>query len=144
MKKLEFSIEIKASKEKVWESLWKQENYRKWAAVFNTGSHYRGDLVEGNQIQFLDAKDNGMFADVTKVVPFEKMHFVLLGEVLNGVSQEVIYEKDSFEQYDLLEKDSHIVLSITLKTVEEYFQFFLNFMPKALEKIKEIAESSDQ
>ena len=140
MKKLEFSIEISTTKEKVWEALWKDENYRNWAAVFTAGSHINGELVEGNTIQFLGAKNNGMFADVTKVVPFEKMHFVLLGEVLKGENQEVIYEKDSLEHYDLVEKDGKIVLSISLKTVEEYFQFFLNYMPKVLEKIKEIAE----
>ena len=34
MKKLEFSIEINASKEKVWEALWKAENYAEWTKVF--------------------------------------------------------------------------------------------------------------
>lgn len=140
MKKLEFSIDIHANKEKVWEALWKDENYRTWAAVFTQGSHYKGDLEEGKQIQFLDANNNGMFADITKVVPYEKMHFVLLGEVKNGVSQEVIYEKDSLEHYDLVEKEGITSLSVTLKTVEEYMQFFLNFMPKVLEKIKDITE----
>ncbi len=141
MKKLEFSIEISATKEKVWEALWKDENYRNWAAVFTPGSHIKGNLQEGNTIQFLDADNNGMFAEVTKVVAFEKMYFVLLGEVLKGENQEVIYDKDSLEHYDLVEKDGKTELSITLKTVEEYFQFFLNYMPKVLEKIKEIAET---
>ncbi len=34
MKKLEFSTDINASKEKVWDALWKDENYEEWTKSF--------------------------------------------------------------------------------------------------------------
>lgn len=53
MKKLEFSIEIQASKEKVWETLWNDETYRKWTATFIRGSYIEGELREGKEVRFL-------------------------------------------------------------------------------------------
>ena len=43
MKKLQFSIEINAPKEKVWDTLWQDENYRKWTSVFMEGSFAESD-----------------------------------------------------------------------------------------------------
>jgi len=40
MKKLQFVLEINASKEKVKEALWQDENFRKWTSAFGEGSYY--------------------------------------------------------------------------------------------------------
>ena len=53
MKKLQFSIEINAPKEKVWDTLWQDENYRKWTSVFIEGSFAESDWKEGGKIHFL-------------------------------------------------------------------------------------------
>lgn len=140
MKKLEFSIDINAPKEKVWEALWKDENYRKWCAVFHEGSHFESDLKEGSKIYFLGPDKNGMFATIEKMIPFEKMYFLHKGEVKNGVEQEQIYGENAIENYDLSAEKGITTLSVTLNTVEEYLQYFANTFPQALEKVKEIAE----
>jgi len=38
MKKIQFSTEINAPKEKVWNVLWDDATYRKWVSVFSEGS----------------------------------------------------------------------------------------------------------
>ena len=72
MKKLQFTIEINAPAIKVWDALWLDENYRKWAAVFQPGSHFMSDLREGGEIQFLNPDGNGMYGVVEKNVRNEK------------------------------------------------------------------------
>lgn len=140
MKKLEFSTDIKARKEKVWEALWKDENYAEWTKDFAEGSHIKGNLEEGEIIQFLDGNNHGMFAKVEAMIPYEKIYFTHLGEVKEGESGDKIYDDEAVENYVLSEVDGITNLSVTLKAPEEYIQFFANVFPGVLVKVKEIAE----
>ena len=139
MKKLEFSIEISTPKEKVWEALWKDDNYRNWAAIFTEGSHIAGELKEGNTIQFLDTEKNGMFAKVSKMTLYENVEFLHQGEIKNGLHGEVTYGHDAIETYHLKEENGITTLSISMNAPEEYIQYFANVFPSVLSKIKEIA-----
>ncbi len=140
MKKLEFSIPINASKEKVWEALWKDENYRSWCAVFHEGSHYESDLQECSKIYFLGPDKNGMFATIEKMVPYEKMYFLHKGEFKNGEEQAENYGENAIENYDLSEENGTTTLSVTMNTPEDYIPYFTSTFPTALQKVKEIAE----
>lgn len=140
MKKLEFTIEINAAKEKVWEALWLKENYAEWTKAFMVGSYIKGNLQEGEIIEFLDGDNNGMFAKITSMRINETMHFQHLGEVKENKAGEKIYDEESIEHYDISEKDGISTLTVTLKTPEEYIQFFTNVFPGIIEKVKEIAE----
>ncbi len=140
MKKLEFSIEIDANKEKVWNALWQKDNYKNWTSLFSEGSHIVGDLVEGNTIQFLDAKNNGMFAKIVQLIPNEKIYFLHQGEIVDGLCQEATYGNDVIENYDLVETEGKTHLAFTMNVPLEYFQFFVNIFPSVLDKVKEIAE----
>lgn len=140
MKKLSFSISISAPKEKVWEALWKDENYRNWTTIFHEGSRYVSDLVEGGEILFLGPENSGMYAKIEKLTLFEKMYFLHLGEYKNGEKQGATYGEDAIERYDLEEKDNSTILTVTMNAPEEYIGYFTNTFPKALEKVKEIAE----
>ena len=39
MEKLHFSVNINASKEKVWQTLWDDTTYRKWTSAFSETSY---------------------------------------------------------------------------------------------------------
>ena len=140
MKKLEFTFEILASKEKVWEALWKGENYRKWCAVFHEGSNYKSDLQEGSEILFLGSNGDGMYAVIEKMLPFQKMYFLHKGEYKNGEKQVGTFGDEAIERYDLLENDGKTSLSVTMNVPEDYIPYFADTFPKALEIVKEIAE----
>lgn len=140
MKQLEFSIEINASKEKVWNILWNEQSYRDWTASFIPGSYYEGELKEGNDIRFLSPGEHGLFAKVEKVIPFQSMHFVHFGLVLDGVSQQKTFEEGAIEQYDLYESEFGTKLIVTIKTEEEYITYFSNSFPKALNAVKQLCE----
>jgi hypothetical protein len=140
MKKLEFIIEIATTKEKVWDALWLEENYKNWTSVFMEGSYAESDWKEGSEIRFLSPGKNGMFGIIEKMIPFEKMYFKHLGEIQNGVKQAETYGEEATERYDLKEENGKITLSATMNAPEEYLIYFTNIFPKALEKIKEISE----
>ena len=140
MKKLEFTIEINATKEKVWDALWMDQNYRNWTSVFQEGSYYESDLQEGSKIQFFSPNKNGMYGVITKMVPFQKMYFLHKGEIKDGVEQDPIFGDEAIEHYDLKEENSKTNLSITMNMVEDYVDYFVKIFPQALEKVKEIAE----
>ncbi|WP_297984264.1 SRPBCC domain-containing protein [uncultured Chryseobacterium sp.] len=140
MKKLEFSIPINATKEKVWEALWKDDNYRNWCAVFHEGSHYESDLKEGSKIYFLGPDKSGMFATIEKMVPYEKMYFLHKGDYKNGVEQTENYGENAIENYDLSEENGTTTLSVTMNAPEDYIPYFTSTFPTALEKVKDIAE----
>ncbi len=140
MKKLEFSIEINSPKEKVWDALWKDENYSQWTSVFSPGSYAEFDFVEGSKFRFMSPENHGVWGVIQKLVPFETIHFLHKGEVHNGEEQPEKYDDDAIENYDLTEKNGVTTLVSTLKTTEEYLDFFVQVLPKAMQKIKEIAE----
>lgn len=141
MTQLKFSININASKEKIWDILWEDQSYRGWTAKFIPGSYYEGELKEGNDIRFLSPGEHGLFAKVEKVIPYQSMHFVHFGLVLDGVSQHKTFEEDAIEYYDLYESDFGTELTVTIKTDEEYITYFNNSFPRALNAVKELAEA---
>lgn len=141
MKTLTFTIEINASAEKVWNVLWEDKTYRDWTSSFIRGSYYEGEMVEGNDIRFLSPGEHGLFGIVEKVEPFTAMHFKHFGEVIDGVSQEKTFGDNAIEYYDLLETESGTKLTVTVNTGAEFKDYFTNSFPRALTKVKEIAES---
>ena len=141
MKKLSFSININAPKEKVWEALWKDENYRKWCATFMEGTYYESDLKEGSEIRFLSPEKDGMWGKVAKMIPNEKMYFLHKGEVHKGENQPAIFGDEAIENYDLVEENGITKLSATVNTTEDYIPYFTKVFPEALKVVKQTAES---
>ena len=59
MKNISFSIDIKAPKDKVWYSLWDDENYQNWTSAFCEGSYTISDWNEGSKIYFMGSNTDG-------------------------------------------------------------------------------------
>lgn len=75
MKELQFSVEIHATEEKVWDTLWQDETLRQWAGIIDPGTYMVGDLKEGNEVQFISANGYGVTSLVEKLIANE---FLLL------------------------------------------------------------------
>lgn len=145
MKKGNFSVRINAPKEKVWDILWNDESYRKWTSVFQEGSHAVTDWKEGSKVLFLSGDGNGMYSTVARNIPYELMSFKHRGEVKNGV-EEPLDEKTklwsgAMENYTLNEVDGGTELVTEMDIIEEYEDYFNGTFPKALAKVKELAEN---
>lgn len=145
MEKLNFSIKIKAPKEKVWKTLLEDETYRAWTSVFAPGSHADTDWQEGSKALFLDGKGQGMVSRIVKNKPNEFLSIKHLGIVKDGVedyeSEEVKKWGDAYENYTLKETNGTTELTVDMDSNNEYKDYFSKTWPKALEKVKEISEN---
>ena len=157
MQKVHESILINAPREKVWDTMLNDATYREWTAPFNpAGSWYEGDWsAVGSTIRFLgpdpkSGKEGGMIA---RVKEYRKPEYVAVehyGMILDGVedttSDEVKKWSPSVEAYTFTEKDlpaqagGGTQVDITVDTSEEYAPMFKELWPKALVKLKELAE----
>jgi uncharacterized protein YndB with AHSA1/START domain len=148
MEKLNFSITINAPKEKVWSTMLGEDTYREWTEVFMPGSHYVGDWNEGSKILFLapgeTGETGGMVSRIKENRKFEFISIEHLGFVQDGkedtTSEEVKSWAGALENYTFKEKEGSTEVLVEMDTVEEYKEMFLDTWPKALEKLKELAE----
>lgn len=147
MEKINFSTDINASREKVWEMLWNLDAYRAWTSAFTEGSYAKTDnWKEGSKVLFLDPKGSGMVSMVAANKPNEYMSFKHLGEVKDGVedttSDSVKAWAGATENYTLKGDNGTTTLSVDMDITDEYKEMFEKMWPKALEKVKALAEGT--
>lgn len=141
MKKHTFSVQISASRERVWQTLWNDATYRLWTAIFHEGSHAVSDWQEGSKILFLGPDGvNGMSSRIARLIPNEHMSFEHLGEVKNGVEDFSGNWSGAFENYTLRTVPEGVELEVALDATDEHAEYFTATFPKALACVKEIAE----
>jgi uncharacterized protein YndB with AHSA1/START domain len=145
MKKLAFTISIKAPKEKVWYSLWDEENYENWTTAFCDGSYAISSWEEGSKIHFLSPSGGGMYSKISENKPFESMVFAHIGNIDNlkelPLDDETKQWTGCEERYTLTEENEITTLTVSVDALEQYSAFFEGSFPKALENIKAIAEN---
>src|SRR4249919_3543054 len=124
MKKLNFKVEVKAPKEKVWKILWDDTTYRKWVSAFSEGSHAVSDWKEGSKILFLGPDGGGMFSKIEKLEPNTYMSFQHLGELKEGQEQPANDKTQEWagmhENYRLTETDGGTQLDVDMDMNEEF------------------------
>ncbi|MEZ4210962.1 MAG: SRPBCC domain-containing protein [Candidatus Paceibacterota bacterium] len=150
MKKLQFKINIEASKEKVWDTMLEDATYREWTSVFSPGSYYKGDWSAGSKILFLGpdprtGEEGGMVSMVSENKPYEFISLKHIGFVQNGIEDTEsemakTWADSSFENYTFNEKDGKTELVIDLNVTDELAGEFERMWPDALKKLKEISE----
>lgn len=140
MKKLTFTIVINAPRSKVWDCLWQDANYRNWTSVFMEGSHAESDWKEGSDIKFLSPGGDGMFGIIKKMVEGEEMSFEHQGEIKGGQKITQVWG-GAQERYFLKDNDGGTELTVLLDTHENWEKYFSETFPKALEKVRKLAES---
>ncbi len=148
MEKLHFSVRIHAPKEKVWDTMLGEESYREWANVFHEGSYYQGSWEEGSKILFLGPEGSGMVSKVVQNKPYAFVSLEHLGFVKDGVedidSEEIKAMAGAHEDYTFQETDGITEVGVDLDISNEYKAMFEDMWPKALLKLKEIAERNSR
>lgn len=141
---MEFTTVINAPKEKVWDTLWKDETFRQWAGLIDPGTYLVGDLKERNEVQFISSENGyGVTSLVERIVPAE---FLLLRH--HADTQETgkrEREKEwtgGKESYSLAEMGGVTTLIVAFDVPPELEKYFKDNYPKALEKIKQLAEKA--
>lgn len=142
MKEIQFTIKLNASKEIVWTTLWDDLTFRDWANIIDEGTYMKGALKEGNEIQFISSV-NGY--GVTSLI--EKLNlneFLLLRHNVDtkerGQREREKEWTGGKESYSLTEINGVTTLDIKIDVPEEQVETFNIRFPKALDRIKTLAE----
>jgi len=145
MKKTFFSIDINAPKEKVWYSLWDDANYQNWTSAFSEGSAAISDWNQGSKIYFIGPNGAGMSSKISIKKPFDTMAFIHISELKDfkeiPPTDETKSWSGSEERYDLTENNGITTVNVTIDIVDQFAEYFNQAFPKALQKVKEIAEA---
>jgi hypothetical protein len=148
MNKLNFNISIDAPGEKVWEALWGLQNYPQWTAPFAEGSNVKTDgWKKGSKVLFVGPDGSGMVAYVEDNIPNEYMSFKHVGMIdKDGVedmeSPKVKEWAGAHENYTLKSSNGKTDLIVDMDINGDYIDYFQEAWPKALDKVKELAEGS--
>ncbi|MEO6000271.1 MAG: SRPBCC domain-containing protein [Chitinophagaceae bacterium] len=147
MKQEEFKISIDAPPQKVWELLWGAESYPLWTSVFSPGSRAETDWKKGSKVLFLNVNNEGMVSTVAENIPNEYMSFEHVGTVKDGIedldSPQTKEWAGAKENYTLKPVDDKTELVVDMDMTDEYKDYFMEAWPKALDKVKELAEKNN-
>lgn len=150
MEKLHFSIVINAPRQKVWNIMLGNESYREWTDVFMPGSHFVGNWETGSKMLFLGPGKNGtmsgMVSRIQESRPYEYISIEHIGIVQEGKedtsSASVKEWAGAHENYTFKEKSAATELLVEMDSVDEYKEMFQSTWPRALQKLKAMAENS--
>jgi|SRR5437762_3182081 len=146
MEKQYFKVSIDAPREKVWDILWGNTSYPAWTSTFAEGSRVETDWKKGSKALFLDGKNEGMVSTIAENKPNEFMSIKHLGIVKGGVedldSEKTKEWAGALENYTLKTVNGKTELTVDMDMTNEFKDYFLKTWPKALEKVKELAEKN--
>lgn len=149
MPNMHFSTTIQAPKQKVWNTMLADATYRIWTESFSPGSHYIGDWSQGSKILFLGpdpttGKLGGMVSRIQENRLHEYISIEHLGMVIDGKedtsSDAVKAWAGAHENYTFKGNGGITELSIDIEIAEEMKDIFEDMWPKALLKLKALAE----
>lgn len=149
MKKIDLSIQIDATPEKVWQTVIGEKTYPIWTEAFGAGSDFQGKWEQGGKVLFAgpgeDGGLEGMVSEIAELRPNEYLSIRHLGYLRNGVedttSPEIKAWAPSYENYTLTAKDGGTEFTLDMDSQDEFYDMFMMLWPKALERIKELAET---
>jgi uncharacterized protein YndB with AHSA1/START domain len=147
MQKLSFRIEIDAPRTRVWSAMLDDATYRDWTSAFSPGSHYVGDWTEGSRIRFIGPGENGNSGMVSRVRasrPHEYVELEHIGVVHEGMEDTTGEGAREWagarESYTFADAGGKTELVVECDTADPYVEAFADMWPRALERLKAIAE----
>lgn len=150
MEKLQFEIDINAPASKVFNAITEKKLYEQWTATFNPTSTFEGGWNKGDKILFVgvneEGKRGGMVSRIAESIPNKQISIQHLGfvndqeEITEGPA--VAQWANAMEEYFLEEKNGTTHFRVLTDITPEYKEEFSKMWPKALAKLKEIAEKS--
>lgn len=144
MERLQFSIEIKAPREKVWKVLWDDATYRDWANIIDEGQYAVGDWKEGGKIQFLHPSGNGVSSIIEKFLINESICFRNTADITNWKKQPLDERSKAWsggtDSYSLKEKAGITTLTVNIDVPQAHKEEFEDRFPKALQQVKILSE----
>lgn len=106
------------------------------------GSHYTGELKEGNTIKFMMDDHNGMSSYIERLVPGEQMVFSHQKELKDGVEKDFDWQ-GAKEIYNLKkEGERRTELQVLVDIAPDMEAYFNKVFAEALQIIKTASENN--
>lgn len=152
MKTKTYTISIKAAVEKVYDimlGLTDKKTYQAWVSIFNPTSTFEGSWEKGSEIRFIGTdqkgQTSGMLSKIVENKPNEFVSILHYGIIKNDqeITQGAAVEQWAgfTENYTFKHNNGLTKVTIEMNTHEDYIDYFDDSWPKALKKLKELAES---
>ena len=149
MTNLEYSIEVKANKAHVWNTMLEPGKYEYWVKAFSEGSRFEGKWEQGATVRFVDPNMGGTKAILEIFDPHNCIlakHIAIITddgrvETYSEVAKQWI---GTIEKYEFLEHEGKTTLKIEMKTHPAFVEMFDSCWPKALENIKLLCEDQSK
>ncbi|MBP9760386.1 MAG: SRPBCC domain-containing protein [Candidatus Pacebacteria bacterium] len=148
MEKITFTTIINAPREKVWNTMLKKDTYQEWTVPFHEGSTYDGNWEEGSEMKFMGPSEDGSVSGMYAVIATNRLHEFIsikhLGEFKNDEKTPWpdVEGQEGYENYTFKDVDGGTEVLVELTVPAEWKSMFEDMWPKALAKLKEIAENS--
>jgi uncharacterized protein YndB with AHSA1/START domain len=143
---LVLSTLINAPREIVWDVLLQDKTYRQWTEVFHPGSYAETDWQQGSKVLFKTPAGDGMVSKILVNKPNEVMSIEHLGILKDNKEYFDTEETKSWqglkETYRLKTAGEQTELIIEQEITEKHAEWFRTTWEKALQKVKELAETS--
>lgn len=151
MERLQYKTIINAPAKKVYDTMLGISNiktYEQWTSEFNPTSTYEGSWEKGSKIRFIGTDENGkqggMVSEIADNIPYKfvsiRHYGTLDGEIEITESPEVEKWAGGFENYSFEEHNGVTTLTVESDVIEEFLDYFNSTWPKALKKLKQLAE----
>lgn len=151
MKKLHYTKTIKAPAQKVFDTMLgigTKKTYEQWTAEFNPTSTYEGRWEKGAKMYFVgtdaNGKRGGMISEIADLIPGKFVsirHYGMLdGDTEITEGEAVEKWAGSLENYTISEQNGITTVAVAIDMAEDYQDYFNTTWPKALQKLKELAE----
>ncbi len=146
MEKITCSTVIHAPREKVWNTMLGKDTYQEWTAVFHEGSTFECTWEEGSEMKFIgpseDGSVSGMYAVIAANRPHEFVSIRHLGELEHGEKKpwSAAPGQEGYENYTFSDVEGGTEVLVELTVPPEWKDMFTEMWPKALAKLKDIAE----
>jgi uncharacterized protein YndB with AHSA1/START domain len=145
---LRFEIMIAAPPQRVYDLMLAPDSYRAWTSEFNPTSTYEGSWAEGSMIRFLgcdaEGRIGGMVSRIRRNIPATEISIEHLGLIKDGVDMmdgpEVAGWSGAIEHYAFHASDGGTRLVVSLEAHADFVDYFEDTWPKALTRLKAIAE----
>ncbi|NKX53906.1 SRPBCC family protein [Arthrobacter mobilis] len=150
MEKLRYTVRVNAPAHTVWTTMLDPSSYREWTRAFLDGSYYEGSWEQGSEIRFLgpneDGSEDGMIATVVENRPDEFVCVEYRGQIEGGLedtsSEAARKLAGAREAYTFRESGGVTTVEVELDSQDEYAAMLDEAWPKALARLKELAEAA--
>jgi hypothetical protein len=145
--KMNFSIDINAPTQRVWDVMLSEKTYSEWTSAFSPSSYFEGDWSEGSRIRFLGKDENGNLCGLSSRIVANRMFEFVGIEHLSGINngEEEAAGASAWngarEDYHFSEANGVTTLRVEQDMVPEYEAMFQEMWPNALAKLKALAEN---